>query len=312
MDFTRFLDPLKELSDCSLCSRECHADRFGRELGYCKSDASFNISSICIHKGEEPVISGPRGICNAFFAHCNLQCIYCQNWQISINRTEISEFGMEISEVISQITSILDTGINMVGFVSPSHHIPQMKVIINIIHSLGYKPVWVFNTNGYDKPGIIRSLEGIIDVFLPDFKYMDKNLSEAYSDAPDYPEVAEEALKEMYRQKGSALHINRESTAESGIIIRHLVLPGQVMNSVRVLRCIAEKLSPEVHISLMSQYYPTPLVSCHPYLSRPVSTAEYSKVTKEMDRLGMHNGWIQSLESSGTYCPDFNKFHPFK
>ena len=312
MDFTSFLGPLHELADCAICPRNCHSDRFGGKLGYCKSDASFNISSICLHHGEEPVISGSGGICNVFFAHCNLQCIYCQNWQISDNRTDIRSFGMEIGDVISQITSILDTGINRVGFVSPSHFIPQMKIIINIIRSLGYNPVWVYNTNSYDKPGIIRSLEGMIDVYLPDFKYMDSHLSASYSDAPDYPDIAIAALKEIYRQKGSSLHLSSEGYAESGIIIRQLVLPGHAMNSIRVLECIAEELSPSIHISLMSQYYPTPAVSCHKFLKNPVTSYEYSKVIREMERLEMTNGWIQDLESSGNYRPDFNKYYPFE
>lgn len=311
MDFTSFSDLSDPLCDCDLCPHECHADRVSGRLGNCKSDASFNISSICIHQGEEPVLSGEDGICNIFFTHCNLQCIYCQNYQISDNHIPAGPTVMQPADVVEKITSILDKGINKVGFVSPSHFIPQVRMIIRCIEDLGYKPVWVFNTNGYDKVATLRSLEGIIDVYLPDLKYMDNELAGEYSGARDYPVVAAAALKEMYRQKGSALHLANDGTAESGIIIRHLVLPSQVENSLKVLRFIAEELSPKIHLSLMSQYYPTPRVARHPVLGRTVSPEEYSIVVSELDRLGLSNGWTQELNSTSFYRPDFEKEYPF-
>ena len=219
---------------------------------------------------------------------------------------------MELEEVIRQVTTILDQGINRVGFVSPSHFIPQMKVIINIIQGLGYKPVWVFNTNGYDKAETLRSLEGNIDVYLPDFKYMDEELAWRYSGARDYPEYAAKSLKEIFRQKGTALITNEYHAAESGIIVRHLVLPGQVSNSLHVLRFLAEEISPRIHVSLMAQYYPTRHVENHPQLGRGVSESEYQQVVDEMEKLGMYNGWIQEFESSEFYRPDFNQPHPFE
>ena len=312
MDFTAFLAPLDKLHDCDSCPRECHADRFSENLGYCKSEALFNISSIFVHKGEEPAISGENGICNIFFSHCNLQCIYCQNYQISENSTSGMSTEMELDEVIRQVTTILDSGINRVGFVSPSHFIPQVKIIIQCIESLGYDPVWVYNSNGYDKPETLRSLEGMIQVYLPDFKYMETALAGEYSDAPDYPDVAARALKEMFRQKGATLHSGKDGTAASGMIIRHLVLPGHTENSMKVLHFIAEELSPRLHISLMSQYYPTPRVSRHPKLKTTVSIEEYSIIVAELDQLGMYNGWIQELSSSSHYRPDFESKHPFE
>ena len=311
MDFASFLEPLQKLHDCNLCPRACHADRFTKELGYCESDASFNISSVCIHKGEEPAISGDKGICNIFFTHCNLQCIYCQNHQISNNSTPGESTTMALEEVIHQITTILDSGISRVGFVSPSHFLAQVRIIIDCVHSMGYKPVWVYNSNGYDKPESLKSLEGIIDVYLPDLKYMDAELANDYSDAPDYPKAASIALKEMFRQKGSILHLDENNCALSGMIIRHLVLPGQIENSKKVLNFIAEELSTKLNVSLMSQYFPTPKVSCHPKLKNHVLAREYEAVVAEMERLGMHNGWIQDLDSSGTYRPDFDEEYPF-
>ncbi len=312
MNFNNFLDPLQVLSDCALCPRGCHANRLTGKSGYCKSDASFNISSICIHRGEEPPVSGKDGICNIFFTNCNLQCIYCQNHQISINKPGRNATTVPLEDVISQIISFLDKGIRRVGFVSPSHFIPQVKIIISIIESLGFKPVWVYNSNGYDKVETLKSLEGSIDVFLPDMKYMDPVLAEEFSDTLNYPDVAGSALREMYRQKGSALHLNNDGTVESGIIIRHLVLPGHLQNSVDVLRFIRNELSPKLHISLMSQYYPTPRVAGHPHLGRTVTKHEYEMVVEEMGKLGLHNGWIQEYESSSHYQPDFEKEHPFE
>ena len=312
MNFDAFTDPLKELEHCAFCPRNCSVNRFSGAAGYCKSDASFSIAAVCVHKGEEPAISGTDGICNVFFTNCNLQCIYCQNHQISDNRIKRTFYKMDLEDVIMQITTILDQGINRVGFVSPSHFIPQMKVIINVIHSLGYRPVWVYNTNGYDKAETLRTLEGVIDVYLPDFKYVEAELARSYSGAGDYPEYAAKALKEMYRQKGAALITGKNHMAESGIIVRHLVLPGHVSNSLKVLRFLAEEISPKIHVSLMAQYYPTKQVKNHPNLGMAVSEKEYLQVVEEMAELGMYNGWIQEFESSDFYRPDFNQPHPFE
>jgi len=312
MNINSLSDSLQELEDCHLCPRNCHANRLKGKSGYCKSDDSFNIASICIHHGEEPPISGKTGICNIFFTNCNLQCIYCQNHQISDNRIFRNHSQMNLEEVVRQVTAILDQGITRVGFVSPSHFIPQVRVIIHEIKSLGYNPIWVYNTNGYDKAETIRSLEGIIDVYLPDFKYSDRHLAWKLSDARDYPDIAAKAIGEMYRQKGSTLILDDDGQAESGIIIRHLVLPGKVDNSLKILRFIAENFSPRVHISLMAQYYPTPQVAGHPFLGRGITAQEYQQVIDEMTLLGMMNGWNQELDSKNTYQPDFNSLHPFE
>ncbi|MEI6455635.1 MAG: radical SAM protein, partial [bacterium] len=283
MNYDAFLYPLSELEDCSLCPRNCHANRVKGSVGYCRTGNGFNIASICIHKGEEPVISGPLGICNIFFTNCNLQCVFCQNHQISDVSRDRTNSGMNLEEVVSRITDILDTGINMVGFVSPSHVIPQVKVIISVIEHLGYNPVWVYNTNGYDKPETLRSLEGLIDLYLPDFKYFDSGLASRFSGAPDYPEIASSSLKEMFRQKGSTLILSGEGIAESGIVLRHLILPGQTRNSKDILHFIANEISPKLHISLMSQYYPAGDADSFKGLSRGITASEYKEVIEEME-----------------------------
>ncbi len=302
----------KQFNHCLLCPRHCGADRYSDKLGYCRTGAGFHIGAVTVHKGEEPVISGKMGICNIFFSRCNLQCIYCQNYQISRNKGKIIDYNYNLNDLTEKIISVLDTGVNAVGFVSPSHCIAQMKMIINALQQRGKKPVIVMNTNAYDNTETLRMLEGMIDIYLPDFKYMDANLSKKYSDVSDYPEIATKAIREMYRQKGSMLRYDDDGNGESGLIIRHLILPGHVENSLAVLRCIAEELSTSVHISLMSQYYPPEPVKDHPVIGRRLNPDEYERVVKEMESLGFYNGWIQELESSSSYVPDFVKEHPFE
>lgn len=312
LPYNRLMEPMQELYSCRICPRDCNADRFSGKLGYCRADASFSISSIFPHRGEEPAISGDKGICNVFFTNCNLQCIYCQNHQISCNFLDYSREKKDIRKVLRQIVEVLDTGINHVGFVSPSHFVPQVKVIIDSLRALGLYPVFVYNTNGYDRPEVISGLEGRIDVWLPDFKYADAVLASKYSDASSYPETALMAIKEMLRQTGTGLLIDERGYAIKGIIIRHLVLPGHTENSINVLRTIAKELSNDLHLSLMSQYYPTSGVMNDEFLGRTLRAKEYYRVVDELEDLGFENGWIQDLESHRNYRPDFRKESPFE
>jgi len=305
-------DYLKELEDCALCPRECHANRLKERNGYCRSGHTFDIGSICRHTGEEPVISGTKGICNIFFTHCNIQCSYCQNYQISRNKKKVAGKEMNLKEVVSAISTILDEGINLLGFVSPSHYIPQMKAIIYALHEHGKHPTVVYNSNAYDKVETLKSLESIVDVYLPDFKYSGKELSKEYSDAPNYPDIALKAIKEMVRQKGTFLRLNDDGQAESGVIVRHLVLPGLIKNSIDALKLLSEEISPLINISLMSQYYPTDEVLNHPVIGRNITKEEYEAVVSEMEKLGLHRGWLQEYESNTHYKPDFFKDHPFE
>jgi len=298
------------LERCTLCPRNCAVNRFSEKTGYCRSDASFRVSSVCVHKGEEVVISGEKGICNIFFPHCNLQCIYCQNHDISVNGYALPD-AIPYKLLIDNICSMLERTENIVGFVSPSHYIPQMLAIIRGIRERGRNPIFVYNTNGYDKVETLKMLEGIIDVYLPDFKYMDGNLALRYSGAANYPQVASAALKEMFRQKGSALLLSERGIAESGIVVRHLVLPGAVTNSMDVLRYIAGEISPKLHISLMSQYYPTHAVTGNRVLDRTISNDEYLQVTEVFHELGFYRGWFQELGSHASYHPDFSNEQPF-
>lgn len=307
------MENYKQLYDsCNLCPHECGVNRNTGELGICRATARQHIASICIHRGEEPIISGKKGICNVFFSRCNLRCLYCQNHQISSYVRPIEKV-CSTTEVVKQIASILDTGINMLGFVSPSHMVVQTIEIIEELRKLGYNPTTVWNSNAYDKVESLKLLEPYIDVYLPDFKYADETIAMIYSNAPYYPDIALKAIKEMYYQKGNSLIINEtDGTVESGLIVRHLVLPNHVENSIQVLKLIADEISNRIAISLMSQYYPPDGLSLPHKLQRKISSTEYEKVVNTLHELGFDKGWVQEYESYEFYRPDFKKSHPFE
>lgn len=303
---------LKEYEQCMLCPRKCGVNRNAGEVGYCKSDAQLHISTVCIHRGEEPAISGDKGICNVFFANCNMQCIFCQNHQISRNNNSTFSKLYTIEKAVDEIIINLDQDVQAVGFVSPTHFSPHVKVIIRELHRRNYYPVVVYNTNGYENVEVLKQLEKFVDVYLPDFKYLDHMLARQYSDVADYPDIITKAISEMYRQKGNNVIFNERGQAVSGLIIRHLVLPGSVADSRNILRWIAANLSSSIHISLMSQYDPTIHVSNHWVLSRPVSYYEYYEAIELLEDLGFENGWTQEMDSHQHYRPDFTMNHPFE
>lgn len=300
-----------EYRSCNLCPRECGANRLAGETGYCNCTAELQIASICAHTGEEPVISGEHGICNVFFSHCNLQCIYCQNRQISDNRLRVPSRYPQVTQAVDAIVQCLDSGCHAVGFVSPAPFLPHMKAILQQLHKRGYHPVTVYNSNGYDKVEELRKLEGMIDIYLPDVKYMDDVLAREWSGAEDYPIVSQQAILEIYRQKGATLRMRDEHTAESGLIVRHLVLPGQAADSIRVLQWLAESCSPRIHLSLMSQYTPIAAVGHHPLLQRTLTENEYLEVVNAAEQLGFTRGWTQAFSSRHFYLPDFDAAEPF-
>lgn len=308
------LSPLMQLSDCTCCPRDCHADRLSGELGYCNTGAGFSIGAICAHRGEEPPVMGAHGICNIFFSRCNMACRYCQNWQISRSRGAIINHQFELCDLMAQIDKIIAGGVRTIGFVSPSHVIPQVEVIIRAVrsHYGNDCPAFVFNTSSYDKLETIRRLDGMIDLWLPDLKYLNESVGLHISDTPNYPAIATTAIKEMFRQKGASLLMGEDGYAVSGLIIRHLVLPGHVENSKAVLRWISQELSHTVHISLMSQYHPTARVKDHPDLGRTLHPEEYAEVVDYFHELGFYRGWFQDLTSPSNYRPDFEYDHPFE
>jgi len=296
---------IDEMNECRLCPHNCGVNRVNGEYGICRSDSGYRIASVFMHKGEEPVISGSIGICNVFFSGCNLHCLYCQNEQISkCGDTGKVEFDTAY-KVEKEIIRYINNGAKSVGFVTPTHYTPHVKNIINRLHKKKLSPVIVYNTSSYEKKEVVKSLEGLVDIYLPDFKYFDSHISQLYSATPGYPEYAKEAIKEMYRQKGSSLTLDDDGMAVSGLIIRHLVLPGHSSDSIRILEWIAENLSTDITISLMSQYYPAGEAMKFPPINRSLASDEYIKVCEAMESLGFDKGWVQELDSSVNYRPDF-------
>lgn len=295
--------------NCVLCPRKCSANRLEGQLGYCNTGNRVAVASVCLHAGEEPALSGNKGVCNVFFSRCNLQCIYCQNFQISNNRCGIVEIQDTI-QVADRVCSILDTGVTHVGLVSASHQIVQAIELMDEIIKRGYQPVFIYNSNAYDLPESIDLIDPYIQIYLPDYKYSDSSLALKLSGASDYPEVADKALQRMLYHKGSKLICDNDEIAQFGIIVRHLVLPGEMQNSKNVLQTIAA-LSTKIQLSIMSQYQPTEKVKTFDKWNRTLFRKEYDEIVRFVEDLGFENFWIQDLESSGNYNPDFKKAQPF-
>ncbi len=289
-----------------MCPRKCGADRTSSKLGFCGIDGRPHIAEICVHKGEEPVLGGADGVVNVFFSSCNLRCVYCQNYAISQNKPEKQEIT-SYEKAVTKIAEYLCQGINTVGFVSPSHQLFQMKTIIDMLHKRGYHPTIIYNTNAYDDPMTLREMESYVDIYLPDYKYSDECLGVKYSGAPNYPDAALMAIQEMYYQKGSRLELSDDGIAEKGLIIRHLVLPNNVDNSIKALETIAYDISPRIHLSLMAQYFPEYKAKEIPELSRTITEGEYETVCNRAEELGLVRGWRQQLSSNENYRPDFQK-----
>lgn len=296
---------------CHCCPRGCAVDRQAA-LGFCHAGREPEVASICIHPGEEPPLGGARGVCNVFFAHCNLQCCYCQNLDISRGRVDEAKiFYHSLDEVVARIELLLPQSENVLGFVSPTHYADSVPCIVDRLHADGFNPTVVYNSNGYDDIETLRRMEPYVDVYLPDMKYSDSKLAARLSHAEDYPRRAGEALMEMVRQKGSGLLCDEQGQAFRGIIVRHLVLPGEVDNSLGVLDWLADHLPMNLHLSLMAQYYPPEGADLPENLRRTLSAEEYDRVVDRYYQLGFYNGWLQELSSNESCRPDFSQKDSF-
>ena len=301
-----------KLSNCDLCPHACHINRYKNAYGKCRTDVSPLISSICDHHSEEPVLSGLNGSGTVFFGSCNLKCVYCQNYQISQDSQYFDQWRISASEVAHKIIYLQNhKKVHNINFVSPSHFIPQMVRIIYEAIPLGLKLPIVYNSNGYDSVETLKLLDGIIDIYLPDFKYANDDSAYLYSGIKNYPEVALAAIKEMDRQVGN-LKVNSEEITTHGLLVRHLVLPNDLAESKKVLKLLAEEVSPDIAISLMAQYHPSHKAMNYPLLSRSVTYNEYNRVLDYMEKLNLKKGFCQQLDAPEHYLPDFNrKEHPF-
>jgi putative pyruvate formate lyase activating enzyme len=300
------------LGCCDICPRKCGVDRLNGELGFCHSGLPPIVDTVCQHLGEEPPISGTRGSGTVFFGNCNLRCVYCQNHQISQNWRKEKSKGMECQTVAEKLLYLQnELGCHNINFVSPSHFVPQILKTLLIAVPMGLKIPLVYNTSGYDSLETIKTLEGIIDIYLTDLRYASDKIAKFYSQAPNYVEHARTAIKEMYRQVGNFL-VDENDIAQRGLIVRHLILPERLAGSEESLTWLAKEVSPEVSISLMAQYYPTHHATRFHAISRGITEAEYNEVVDLLEKLGIENGWIQEMSAQGNYRPDFeHDGHPF-
>ena len=289
------------MASCALCPRRCGVDRAAGQVGVCGVTDTLRVARIAPHMWEEPPISGSRGSGTVFFTGCSLRCIFCQNRTISregMGKTYTEE------ELTAAILSLRDQGVHNINFVTPTHYTSTIaRILERIKPTLGIPVVW--NCGGYESVETLRLLEGLVDIYLPDFKYFSPDLSRDYSSAPDYPAIATEAVQEMYRQTGP--YTEEKDLAKRGVIIRHLVLPGCRADSMNVLRHIASILPPaEIRISVMRQYTPD-FAADAPYknLHRRVTDFEYTSVLDEAARLGLV-GFSQGKDAATkAYTPDF-------
>jgi putative pyruvate formate lyase activating enzyme len=300
------------LAACDICPRECGAKRLEGKTKFCHSGRWPIVASAVPHHGEEPVLSGSRGSGTVFFGNCNMRCAFCQNYQISQDHKAQRENEMEFSTLAREMLRLQETGCHNINFVSPSHFVPQLVRAVFEAVPLGLNLPLVYNTGGYDSLKTLKELEGIIDIYLPDIRYAYDKIARKYSRARNYVSHNREAIKEMYRQVGN-LVVDEEGIAQKGLIIRHLILPNGLAGSKESLTWLAEEISPDVTVSIMSQYYPTHHTSRFPELNRKITREEYSEVVELINSLGMENGWLQEMDSSENYRPDFEKEgHPFE
>jgi putative pyruvate formate lyase activating enzyme len=305
------------LSACTVCPRDCGNDRLAGVRASCAAAEHPIVSSWTPHFGEEPCLSGTRGAGNIFFGSCNLRCVYCQNFQISQDWAGQKGNEVPVERLAEIVLELQDRGCHNIGFVSPTHYAPQMAKAILLAARRGLELPVVYNTNAYDSVEVLRLLDGIVDVYLPDLKYADSANGWLYSKVPDYAERAREALVEMYRQKGAGLAIDDAGLLESGLLVRVLVLPNGVAGVAESLAWIAETLSPRIAISLMAQYYPIHRAASndrYAALARPITAGEWEEALGALEANGLDRGFRQQLETANRYYrPDFrDRSEPFR
>ncbi len=292
------------LTNCILCPRECGINRLAGKSGYCGAGALPIVARAALHMWEEPCISGTSGSGTVFFGGCNLKCAFCQNHTIAIG-----DCGKEISiprlaEIFLELQAKKATNINLV---TPTHYIPQIREALLIAKEHGLSVPIVYNTGSYEKPESLHLLSGLIDIYLPDLKYHSTELSTKYSHATDYFQIATAAIREMYTQVGLPVFDAESGLMKKGIIVRHLLLPGQTKDSKKILRYLYETYGNNIYISIMNQYTPLPHVAQYPELNKKISPSEYDRVIDFAVKLGIENAFIQEGETAEeSFIPPFN------
>ena len=272
------------LAICDVCALRCPVNRLAGKLGACRTGERVKISSFAPHHGEEYPLSGWNGSGTIFFTRCNLKCVYCQNHDIS--QTDFGE-DMEIEDIAVIMLKLQEYGCHNINFVSPSHVIPQIMAAILIAANAGLHIPLVYNTGGYDSLQMLKLLEGVIDIYMPDMKYSAPEHGLKYSRIPNYPEVNQAAVKEMHRQVGD-LRVDSSGIAVRGLLIRHLVLPNALAGTEKIVKFIADELSPNTYLNLMDQYRPAYKAHIYPELNRLITAQEYRSAVELANTAGLH------------------------
>lgn len=295
---------VKKQKECNLCPRNCGVERSSGQTGVCGvTGTKIYAARAGLHMWEEPCISGEGGSGTIFFSGCPLRCVYCQNYDIAK-----ADIGMEISvERLAEIMLELQgKGAHNINLVTPTHYTPEIVTAVQNAREKGLQIPIVYNCSGYEKVETLQMLDGIVDIYLTDFKYMDSKMAKRYSRAADYPDAAKSALEEMVRQAGVPVFA-RDGMMQKGVIVRHLLLPGYLKNAKAVVKYVYETYKDKVFISLMNQYTPLPQVKEYPELNRKVTKREYEKLIDYALELGLEQGFIQEGETAEeSFIPAFD------
>lgn len=274
----------RALSSCRLCPRRCGVNRLGGELGYCKTGALARVSSANPHFGEEAPVVGRRGSGTVFFAHCNLLCIFCQNCDISHGGAGAEVSAEQLAEIMLDLQRI---GCHNINLVTPSHVVPQILSTLPIAVDAGLTVPLVYNSGGYDSVGTLQLLDGVVDIYMPDLKFMDGKAAERLAEARDYPEVAKAAIREMHRQVGD-LVIDEDGVAQRGLLVRHLVMPNDLDGIKAAMRFLAMEISPDTYVNVMEQYRPFHQALDDPTLRRRITADEFTRAVETAVSEGLH------------------------
>ena len=300
------------LNRCVICPHKCKVNRKSQEKGFCNAGYNPVISSVMPHHGEEPPVSGNRGSGTIFFSYCNMKCVYCQNYQIS-QEFEGTEYGT--SELADSMIKLQNLRCHNINFVSPTIWVPQIVKALSAARKKGLSVPTVFNTGGYDNPKIIKMLDGIIDIYMPDMRYSNNNMAIKYSMVEEYVRYNRQSVKEMYRQVGG-LKLDAAGVAVRGLLVRLLVLPENIGGIKKTLDFIKNELSTDVYLSIMAQYHPAYRAFEYQKLSRMIKAKEYLEVVNYAEKLGFSSGWTQDYISLNSqkdlFIPDFKDKKVFK
>ncbi len=288
------------LNKCEICPRKCKVNRNNGELGYCKASNKIKIGGYHLHLWEEPIITGKNGSGTIFFSYCNLRCAYCQNYDLSFDSVGEYITIERLSDIMLELQEMQAENVNLV---TPTHYIPLIKNSIVLAKEKGLKIPIVYNTSGYESVESLKTLEGLIDIYLPDFKYYDNSLGK-YSSVADYFNITSLALKEMYRQVGKPRY-NKKGMLKKGVIVRHLVLPNNYQDSKKIINYLYQEYKDNIILSIMNQYTITKITK-YPELNQKVDPKEYDNLIDYAYNLGIRNCFTQEEESqSESFIPKF-------